>query len=224
MLACVQAGRFLARVRGVVALLLVLTGACSAKPSGPAYSAPPAPRPATGAEPWPAPADALAFVRKAGLQPQLKESFTFHIHAHLDIYVNGRPVTVPAGMGINIHDPGVRHSTLPSGGDAYGGIQICSKPCISPLHTHQPDGIVHIEDDRRRDYRLGQFFAEWGVNLDPSCVGGYCEPGAKVAVFVDGKRHQGDPAGIVFENHEEIAVVIGSPPDEIPSTYTTPEA
>ena len=38
------------------------------------------------------------------------------MHAHLDVFVNGKPVTVPAGIGINIHDPGVQSGTDPATG------------------------------------------------------------------------------------------------------------
>jgi hypothetical protein len=41
-------------------------------------------------------------------------------------------------------------------------------------------------------------------------------------VFVDGKHRGGNPAGIALASHQEIALVIGSPPRSIPSTYTFP--
>src|SRR5438445_11145890 len=103
-----------------VALLLVLAfvGACASKSgtAGSSSTAPRAPRPSTGAAPWLAPPNPLDLARRTGLELQRKESFTFHIHAHLDIYINGEPVTVPGGLGIDIHDPGVRHAKLPGGG------------------------------------------------------------------------------------------------------------
>jgi hypothetical protein len=53
-------------------------------------------------------------------------------------------------------------------------------------------------------------------------TGGYCEPVARVEVFVDSKRHSGNPATIALTSHEEIALVIGTPPNSIPSTYAFP--
>jgi hypothetical protein len=35
---------------------------------------------------------------------------------------------------------------------------------------------------------------------------------------VDGNRYRGDPRAIVLTNHKEIAIVIGTPPKEIPKT------
>ena len=96
---------------------------------------------------------------------------------------------------------------------------MCAQPCIAPLHTHNADGIIHVEAMQEEDFRLGQFFTEWGVKLDSSCVGGYCRPTAAFAVFVNGKRYTGNPADIVFADRQEIAIVIGSPPDSIPSGF-----
>ena len=211
-------------LRAVVLTVAACAPCCAAKTKiASPYTAPDAPTPKTGAPPWPRPADTLARAAKEGLVPQRKESFTFHIHSHVDIFANGLSVTIPAGLGIDIADPGVRHGPLPGGGLSYGGISLCAKPCISPLHTHAPTGIVHVESPDKQDYTLGRFFGEWGVRLDASCVGGYCSPQARVAVFVNGKRFDGNPADIVFADHEEIAIVIGTPPVRIPATYGIPD-
>ena len=181
------------------------------------YTASAAPAPAKGAPPWPAPPNPLALARKAGLQPERREQLAYHVHAHLDVFVNGKPVTVPAGIGINIHDPGVQSGTDPATDTkTYGGIRLCAKPCISPLHTHDTTGVLHTESATPTPNRLGEFFIEWGVRLDKSCVGGYCRPQAPIAIFLDGKRYNGDPRSIGLANHLEIAIVIGSPPTKIP--------
>ena len=76
---------------------------------------------------------------EAGFTPTTHEFLQVHRHAHLDVFVNGKPVTVPPGIGIDITDPGVK--TTPSdAGDTYGGIEECDDPCISPLHTHDYTG------------------------------------------------------------------------------------
>jgi hypothetical protein len=91
--------------------------------------------------------------------------------------------------------------------------------CIAALHTHDDSGILHIESQQPRDYTLGEIFTEWNVRLDGKCVGGYCRPAAGIAVYVKGKRSSGDPANLVLQDLEEIAIVIGSPPATIPSSY-----
>lgn len=180
--------------------------------------APAAPAPATGAVPWPAPPDPLDRTADAGLTPTTHEFLQIHRHAHLDVFVNGEPVTVPPGIGIDITDPGVK--TTPSdAGDTYGGIEECDDPCISPLHTHDYTGVLHTESTESRLNTLGEFFTEWGVRLDDGCVGGYCTPEASIQVFVDGDRFEGDPATIELSDQKEIAIVIGSPPATIPGSF-----
>ena len=150
--------------------------------------------------------------------PLRRETLTFHRHAHLDIIVIGEPVSVPAGIGIAISDPGVKRFETPSG-VGYGRIEGCDDPCISPLHTHDPSGVIHTEAAVERLNSLGQLFDEWGVRLDSQCVGGYCRPTATIQVFVDGDSYAGDPTDIELTDEKEIAIVIGSSPAEIPSTY-----
>jgi hypothetical protein len=57
------------------------------------------------------------------------------------------------------------------------------------------------------------------VQLDENCVGGYCRPDANIAVYVDGEPYEGDPADIELRDLREIAIVIGTPPAEIPACY-----
>ena len=182
-----------------------------------AYQAARAPTPSTEAPPWPAPTDPLARARKAGLRPERREQLAYHVHAHLDVFVNGKAVKVPAGLGINTHDPGVR-SGRDQNGATYGGIRRCARPCISPLHTHDGSGVLHTESPTPTPNRLGQLFVEWGVRLDRSCVGGFCRPRAPIAFFVDGRRYFGDPRKVGLADGREIAIVIGSPPAKIPTT------
>src|SRR4051812_2167599 len=123
---------------------------------------------------WRAPANPLERAVAAKLVPERRESFLNHVHAHLDVFVNGKRARVPAGIGINIRDPGVQTFPTGDGTKAYGGISLCSKPCISPLHTHDDTGILHTESASPLPNTLGQFFTEWGVRLTRTCVGTYC--------------------------------------------------
>ena len=59
-----------------------------ASPSVP--SAGPALTPAAGGLPSEAPADPMAATIAAGLQPETHETLIHHVHAHLDVFVNGR--------------------------------------------------------------------------------------------------------------------------------------
>jgi hypothetical protein len=171
-----------------------------------------------GTAPWLPPPDPLRRARAAGLEPQRRELLDYHVHAHLDVFVDGRRVPVPAGIGINVSDPGVQSGETEHG-KAYGGISLCDEPCISPLHTHDPTGILHTESLQASPNVLGQFFTEWGVRLDGSCVGAYCEPETPIVVYVDGEQYDEDPAEIELTDGRQIAVVIGTPPAQIPASY-----
>ena len=166
---------------------------------------------------WPAPTNPLERTVSAGLQPEVRETLIFHVHAHLDVFVDGRPVLVPAAIGINIADPGVRTSKW-NGSPAYGGIAGCAQPCISPLHTHDVSGVIHTESSTHKDNTLGQLFTEWGVPLDANCFATYCKPAKSVAVYVDGTKFTGDPGTIPLSDRKEIAIVVGTPPAQIPNT------
>jgi hypothetical protein len=189
-------------------------GVGSVQPSTPAASSP-AP---AAAVLWPAPPDPLERTVAAGLEPEPKEYLTNHVHAHVDVFVDGQPITIPAGIGINIDDPDVRRFDEPDGSVAYGGIELCAKPCISPLHTHDATGIIHTESKSPEPNTLGQFFTEWGVTLIDSCVGEFCSPAKPIAFYVNGDPYTGDPSAIELTDHKEIAIVIGTPPPEIPKT------
>ena len=167
---------------------------------------------------WPAPPDPLDRAVAAGLQPETREFLVNHVHAHLDVFVDGTPVVVPAGIGINIDDPGVRRFDEPDGSVGYGGIAGCSTPCISPLHTHDASGIIHTESATPEPNTLGQFFVEWGVRLSETCVGDYCSPATTIAVYVDGAPVTGDPNAMQLIDQREIAIVIGIPTAQIPKS------
>ena len=160
----------------------------------------------------------MRLTRRAGLVPEVNEHLAYHVHSHLDVFVNGKRVTIPAGMGIDTLDKAVKHGPLPDGSIGYGSIVKCPRVCISPLHTHADFGFLHTETDKPVPNRLGQFFIEWGVRLDRSCVGGYCKPDS-IRVYVNGKRYLGDPRKILLANMREIAIVIGSLPGKIPMAF-----
>jgi hypothetical protein len=202
------------------ALAVAVLAGCSSSSthaSEPSASAAPSTASADGLRtttaPWDRPADQAAMVRKAGLTLTPQETLTVHYHAHLDVVVDGSPVTVPAGLGINVGPNG----ELPEHGS----------PGIAPLHTHDISGVLHIEAPKNDTFTLGQVFTEWGVALSENHVGGYATGDSAhrtVAVYVNGKRTSGDPTRIVLKPHEEIAVVADSPGHkvEIPSRYQFP--
>ncbi len=158
----------------------------------------------TGTPAWPAEHRQLGARLDALGLPRLQiEADAYHIHQHLDLYVNGQHLTVPALIGINVK---VRF--------------------LDPLHTHDASGIIHIESPVTTDYTLGQFFAVWGLRLNRSCIGGLCAGGGKeLRAWVDGKRVNADPSRIILDAHQEIVLAYGTPqqmPQKVPSSYPFP--
>jgi hypothetical protein len=171
---------------------------------------------------WPAPVDAMARTEAAGLTAEPKEHLVTHTHAHLDVFVDGERVEVPSAIGIDIEGSAITHELSDDGtAHQYFLPGTCDAPCLSPLHTHDPSGIIHTEseDPDQEPYTLSQFFAEWGVALNAECVGEFCKTDTTVAVYVNGDQVTGNPAEIVLLSHTEIAIVIGTAPSEIPDSY-----
>jgi hypothetical protein len=142
----------------------------------------------TSAPPWPVPDDVAAAVRTAGLPMLDSEGSVEHIHAHLDAIVNGQKMTVPADVGID---------------QANGS--------ISPLHTHDTTGVIHIESPTKVPFSLGQFLTEWQVSASTDHLGGLkAGGGTLLRAYVNGKAYSGNPAGIILAAHDEIALVYGT--------------
>jgi len=129
---------------------------------------------------------------------QTSEQLIFHIHSHLTIFINGQPRQVPAGVGI----PGSHPQNSNHGPVAAGGT------CLYWLHTHAPDGIIHVESPIHRIYTLGNFFDEWGQPLGPSALGPY--KGHVVAIY-NGKLYEGNPRDIPLNKHAQIQLELGKP-------------
>ncbi len=126
------------------------------------------------------------------------EQLAYHVHAHLTVYVNGAPRALPGGIGI----PGSTVVNSTAGPVASGG------QCIYWLHTHAPDGVIHIESPTVRVYTLGEFFDEWRQPLSSGGVAGATGP---VTAIVDGKPWTASPRAIPLLPHTVIQLDVGSP-------------
>jgi hypothetical protein len=133
-----------------------------------------------------------------GIQCGSTEQLAYHIHAHLAVYVNGSPRALPAGIGI----PGSTTEQSAQGPVAAGG------QCIYWLHTHAPDGVIHVESPTHRIYTLGDFFDEWHQPLSANQVGA---ASGKVTAFVNGKPWTKNPRAIPLIPHAVIQLSVGTP-------------
>jgi hypothetical protein len=128
---------------------------------------------------------------------QVAEQVLFHVHSHLAIFVDGRPLVVPEGIGIAA--PRVVEQTSQGPFVVAGG-------CVYWLHTHARDGIIHIESPLRRTFTLGEFFDVWRQPLGRGEVAGARGP---VTAYVDGRRFGGDPRTIALGRHRVIQLDVG---------------
>ena len=154
--------------------------------------------------PWDANTTGLkARLAKINLPALSAEGTVLHIHQHLDIYVHGKPVTVPANIGI----------------DQAGGF-------ISELHVHDTSGVLHVESPVKQDFNFGQFMDIWGVKYDSTHLGSYSADSTnKLRVFVNGTELTTDPRNLKLEVHQEIVITYGTDaelPSPMPASYTFP--
>ena len=181
-----------------IALGLVFAGGGSSSPSaagstidwaklGPLHTGPP---------PWD---NGVAYlpdrVAPLGLHRLAQEGVVRHDHQHVDLYVNGKHVSIPADIGI------------------YDG------QWITEIHTHDTRGVIHVESPAKKDFTLGQFFGEWGVKLTARCVANDC---GHVQWWVNGKKMTGNPAALKLKAHQEIAIAAGKAPFVVPKSFTFP--
>jgi hypothetical protein len=148
-----------------------------------------------------------------GIQCNPMEHVAFHIHAHLDIIINGKSFTVPSQIGIK-----------------------SDERCLYWLHTHDETGIIHVEAPEKRDFTVGQFFDIWNEKFSNSQIfnyttssGGADNNNNTLTVYVNGHKISGmNYRDIKLNAHDEIAIVYGKSPTQrptttIPSNYAFPK-
>ena len=99
--------------------------------------------------------------------------------AHLEIFVRGRVVLIPRGIGRG-------------------------RGCDYPLRTTEPTGLVEVERGARRT--LGDLFAIWGQPLGRHRVLSF--RGA-LRAYVGSRQNRGDPRAIELRDHAVVTLEIG---------------
>src|SRR5438105_828169 len=97
-----------------------------------------------------------------GVECHTLEQTNYHVHSHLDVFVDGQKQQVPSKIGI-----------------------LSSPSCLYWLHTHDTDGIIHVEAPQAHDFTLGQFLNIWNQTRDTD---GFFNSVSdmNVTVYVDG--------------------------------------
>lgn len=86
-----------------------------------------------------------------------------HIHPRLEIEVSGQPVPIPADIGVS-----------PSG--------------MRVIHTHETDGILHVEAPFPHEFVLGDFFTIWGVPFSDSCILDACGTPEQLKIYLNNQE------------------------------------
>lgn len=141
----------------------------------------------------------------SGVPCESMEQNNYHIHIHLTIYINGKFVTIPAGIGIPTD-----HS------------------CFYWMHTHTADGIIHIEAPAKvHNVALDDFLTIWHegfakLNFPPELMQ---NTGWKI--FVNGKPFAGivtSPLSneVPLSSHDLITMEYGTPDPPPDKFYVFP--
>jgi hypothetical protein len=85
-----------------------------------------------------------------------------HIHSHIEVSVDGAPRQIPGNIGIQ--GGAYADHSLDHWLDTREGAQ----GTLSPVHTHDTSGTIHVEASVTRGFTLGEFFSVWGQPLGPS--------------------------------------------------------
>ena len=145
-----RAGRW-RRAGATAAVLLLVTSVAGGCQVGPAPPGPAEIR--TGPPPWDAPRDGVSYIDQAGFERlPLDFSGPSPYTVKIAVSVDGKPVQVPAGVGV----------------DRVRAEQ-------AAVHTHTADGLVYVEAKTTAERpTLQQFFTLWGVKYDGKCLADAC--------------------------------------------------
>lgn len=132
-----------------------------------------------------------------GIRCEAMEGSVLHIHQHVAIRDHGKPVGIPPDVGRPL-----------------------IAQCLYWIHTHTPDGIIHVESPNFRTYTLGNFFDIWGEPLTATNVAGSKpKKDEHIAVWVDGAPYTGNPRKIDLTQHLDVTIEVG-PPYTKPAPFT----
>ena len=131
-----------------------------------------------------------------GMQCLSAQGVALHIHQYLDLYINGKQVTVNPGIGI-----------------------VNSANCLYPLHVHNGEpNVIHNETSQQNvSYTLGQFFDVWGVKLSSGQIGNYkVDSSHRLVIKLIDKSgavttYTGNPYNIQLGDEETVYLLYNSP-------------
>ncbi len=129
-----------------------------------------------------------------GVQCGATEGQTQHIHQHFNVVVNGQETALPALIGI-FSDSG----------------KTPNAPCLYWLHTHSPDGVIHVEAPVKDQLTLGAFLDIWSVSPVDRTLLDRITANRPDRIILDGTEYTGDLRAIPLKSHTLITVEYGNP-------------
>ena len=93
-------------------------------------------------------------------------NLALHIHPTLEIEILGERRGLPSNIGITDEK-------------------------LRVIHTHDPDGRLHVESPVPHQFALADFFTIWGKTFTGKCIFEYCIDGDHVLdMFVNGEKSE----------------------------------
>ncbi len=106
----------------------------------------------------------------------------YHIHPHLEIEINGQPQIIPPNIGLS---PG-HHE---------------------PIHTHEEEGVLHVESPVTKTFYLKEFFTIWNKKFDKDHLFNYTvDDKHELKVYVNGKEDTRF-GNIILEDNQNIKII-----------------
>jgi hypothetical protein len=133
------------------------------------------------------------------------EQLSYHIHAHISIYINGTNVPLVANTGIA----------------PIGVTSSSSVTCYYWLHTHDASGVIHIESPTTKLYTLNQFFDIWEkFSSTSSTFPTQLSSSVGWVIYVNGKQVNTDFNHLQLHAHDLITIAYNSPGIKPDTTYS----
>ncbi len=129
-----------------------------------------------------------------GVSCDSMEQGNYHIHVHLTIYLNGKLVTIPQGIGI-----------------------ASDSSCYYWMHTHTDDGIIHIEAPASlHNLALDDFLTIWEQGFARLNFPAQLKRDTGWQIFVNGKLFSGVVTSplkteVPLHSHDVVTLEYGTP-------------
>jgi hypothetical protein len=132
------------------------------------------------------------------------EQLSYHIHAHISIYINGTSIPLVANTGI-----------APVGVTSSANVT-----CYYWLHTHDATGVIHIESPTTKLYTLNQFIDIWEkFSSSTSALPTQLLSSTGWIIYVNGKQVNTDFNHLQLHAHDIITIAYNSPGIKPDTTY-----